>query len=51
MFLLTMHPHVIGHRSRIALLERLVAYMRAKPGVVFLTHEEAARWCREQAAA
>ena len=25
LFLLTMHPHVIGHRSRIALLDRLVA--------------------------
>ena len=24
MFLLTMHPHVIGHRSRIALLDRLI---------------------------
>jgi peptidoglycan/xylan/chitin deacetylase (PgdA/CDA1 family) len=49
MFLLTMHPHVIGHRSRIALLDRLVAHMHARPGVWFATHEEVARWCRDAA--
>ena len=26
LYLLTMHPHLIGHRSRVALLERLVQY-------------------------
>jgi hypothetical protein len=31
------------------LLDRLVAYMKAKPGVWFATHEEVARWCAEQA--
>jgi peptidoglycan/xylan/chitin deacetylase (PgdA/CDA1 family) len=51
MFLLTMHPHVIGHRSRIALLDRLVEYMKSKPGVWFGTHAEVAKWCKEQAAA
>jgi peptidoglycan/xylan/chitin deacetylase (PgdA/CDA1 family) len=49
LFLLTMHPHVIGHRSRISLLDRLVAYMKGRPGVWFGTHEEVARWCRDQA--
>lgn len=49
LFLLTMHPHVIGHRSRIALLDRLVAMMKATPGVWFGTHEDVARWCAEQA--
>lgn len=49
LFLLTMHPHVIGHRSRIALLDRLVAHMKATPGVWFATHEEVARWCAEEA--
>lgn len=48
LFLLTMHPHVTGHRSRIALLDRLVAYMKAQPGVWFGTHEEVARWCAQQ---
>jgi peptidoglycan-N-acetylglucosamine deacetylase len=49
LFLLTMHPHVIGHRSRIALLDRLVDYIRGRPGVWFGTHEEVARWCAQQA--
>jgi hypothetical protein len=48
-FLLTMHPHVIGHRSRIVLLDRLVDYMKGRPGVWFGTHEEVARWCAQQA--
>jgi peptidoglycan/xylan/chitin deacetylase (PgdA/CDA1 family) len=43
MFMLTMHPHVIGHRSRIVHLEKLVAYMKAKPGVWFATAEEIAK--------
>jgi peptidoglycan/xylan/chitin deacetylase (PgdA/CDA1 family) len=50
LFLLTMHPHVIGHRSRIALLDRLVARMKAAPGGVwFATHEEVARHCKAEA--
>jgi peptidoglycan/xylan/chitin deacetylase (PgdA/CDA1 family) len=49
LFLLTMHPHVIGHRSRIALLDRLVTLMKGTPGVWFGTHEEVARWCAQQA--
>jgi peptidoglycan/xylan/chitin deacetylase (PgdA/CDA1 family) len=49
LFLLTMHPHVIGHRSRIALLERLVEHMKARGGVWFATHEEVARWCATRA--
>jgi hypothetical protein len=47
MFLLTMHPHVIGHRSRIALLDRLIEHIRSRPGIWFATHEEVARWCRD----
>ena len=50
MFLLTMHPHVIGHRSRIALLDRLVTRMKKHPGVWFATHAQAAQWCRDNAA-
>jgi hypothetical protein len=33
LFLLTMHPFVTGHRSRLVALGRLVAYMQSKPGV------------------
>lgn len=43
MLMLTMHPHVIGHRSRIVHLEKLIAYMKAKPGVWFATAEEIAK--------
>ena len=51
LFLLTMHPHIIGHRSRIALLEELVRHMKGVPGVWFATHEEVARYCLAQASA
>jgi peptidoglycan/xylan/chitin deacetylase (PgdA/CDA1 family) len=44
MFILTMHPHVIGHRSRVAMLERLIRHMRSRPGVWFATHEEIAKF-------
>jgi peptidoglycan/xylan/chitin deacetylase (PgdA/CDA1 family) len=49
LFLLTMHPHIIGHRSRMAILETLVAHIKATPGVWFATHEEVARYCKEPA--
>ena len=49
MFILTMHPHVIGHRARIAMLDRLVTYMKSKPGVWFGTHEQIARYVKEKA--
>lgn len=49
MFLLTMHPHYIGHRSRIVILRELIEYIRSKPGVWFGTHREAAEWVKERA--
>jgi hypothetical protein len=49
MFILTMHPHVIGHRSRMAMLERLVTHMKSRPGVWFATHEQIARYVKDQA--
>jgi peptidoglycan/xylan/chitin deacetylase (PgdA/CDA1 family) len=49
MFILTMHPHVIGHRARIAMLDQLIVYMKTKPGVWFATHEQIARYVNEQA--
>ena len=42
LYLLTMHPHMMGHRSRAAMLERLIEYMKKKPGVWFATHEQIA---------
>ena len=48
-FILTMHPHVIGHRSRITVLEALIEHIRSHDDVWFATHEEIARHCLEQA--
>jgi peptidoglycan/xylan/chitin deacetylase (PgdA/CDA1 family) len=46
MFLLTMHPHIVGHRSRIVALERLIAHIKTKPGVWWGTHRQAAEHVR-----
>jgi peptidoglycan/xylan/chitin deacetylase (PgdA/CDA1 family) len=43
LFLLTMHPHVIGYRSRLFILEELIAYMRSTGSVWFATHAQVAR--------
>lgn len=48
MFLLTMHPHIIGHRSRLPLLDRLITRMKQHGGVWFATHAQAAQWCKDQ---
>jgi peptidoglycan/xylan/chitin deacetylase (PgdA/CDA1 family) len=51
MFLLTMHPHVIGHRSRIVALELLLAHIESKGAgkVWYASHGEAAEYVRRQA--
>jgi peptidoglycan/xylan/chitin deacetylase (PgdA/CDA1 family) len=49
MFMLTMHPHITGQRSRIRQLEELIVYMKSKPGVWFATAEEIAKYIRQQA--
>lgn len=49
MFLLTMHPHYIGHRSRIVALRELIDYIRTKDNVWFATHAEAATYVKEAA--
>jgi len=43
LFQVTMHPRISGHRSRAAMLEKLITYMRQRPGVWFATHEQVAR--------
>ena len=48
MFMLTMHPHVIGHRSRMKHLDELIAYMKSKPGVWFATAEQIATYVKQQ---
>ncbi len=47
MFLLTMHPHISGHRSRIIALEGLIHHIKAKGEVWFSTHADAALYVRE----
>ena len=50
-FVLTMHPHVIGHRSRIVALELLIDHVRAKGArsVWWATHGAAAEYVRREA--
>ena len=48
LFLLTMHPHVIGYRSRMFILEELIRHMQAKPGVWFATHRDVALHAKAQ---
>ncbi len=36
-FVLTMHPQIIGHHSRLSMVEKLIKHMRSKPGVNFTT--------------
>lgn len=42
MVVLTTHPHVSGHRSRVMQIEKLITYMKSKPGVWFGTLEQVA---------
>ena len=49
MFLLTMHPHIIGHRSRIPVLDMLIQYIRGHADVWFATHAEIAQYCKDNA--
>jgi peptidoglycan/xylan/chitin deacetylase (PgdA/CDA1 family) len=49
LYILTMHPHVAGHRSRIVMLDRLINHMKARPGVWFATHEQVANHVRASA--
>jgi peptidoglycan/xylan/chitin deacetylase (PgdA/CDA1 family) len=49
MFLLTMHPHHIGHRSRIWILDAIIAAAKAKSSVWFATHADIAAHCAKAA--
>ena len=45
-FQLTMHPHVIGYRSRIWILEELIRYIQGHEKVWFATHADIARYAK-----
>ena len=51
MFILTMHPHIVGHRSRIVALELLIAHIQSKGAgrVWWATHGEVAEYVRKEA--
>ncbi|MGW3158349.1 polysaccharide deacetylase family protein [Streptomyces sp. NPDC001089] len=41
-FQLTLHPHVIGHRSRLVILRELLDHIGARPHVWYATHAQVA---------
>ena len=49
MFVLTMHPHISGHRSRIVALELLIDHIQKKGNVWFATHRQAVEYVKQQA--
>ena len=49
MFLLTTHPHIIGRRSRIIILEELIAHIQTKGDVWFATHQQVAEYVKARA--
>jgi len=51
MFVLTMHPHISGHRSRVVALEQLIAHIQSKGAgkVWWTTHAGAAEYVRKEA--
>jgi len=49
LYVLTMHPHVIGHRSRIWILEEIVKMAKALPGTWIATHADIAAYCAAMA--
>ena len=55
LFQLTCHPHVIGYRSRIWILDELIRHAKAKGtsggsgGFWFGTHEQVVRWAKAHA--
>ena len=48
LFLLTMHPHVTGYRSRIWILEKLLAEITQRPDVWIATHAEIAAFVKTE---
>ncbi|MFV1876148.1 polysaccharide deacetylase family protein [Nioella sp.] len=46
---LTFHPFVIGYRSRIWILDQLIAHARSRGAVWFPTHAELAAWVSDPA--
>jgi peptidoglycan/xylan/chitin deacetylase (PgdA/CDA1 family) len=47
---ITCHPHIIGYRSRIWIIEELIRHAKARGDVWFATHADVARYAKENAA-
>jgi len=47
-FQLTMHPHVIGHRSRLVVLRELIDHIQGHQDVWYATHAQLAEACGPQ---
>lgn len=50
LFQVTMHPHIITHRSRVWIVDELIRHAKAAGDVWFATHAEIAAWARTHAA-
>jgi peptidoglycan/xylan/chitin deacetylase (PgdA/CDA1 family) len=48
-FQLTLHPHIIGYRSRLWILEELVRHIRGHERVWFATHADIVRYAKAHA--
>jgi peptidoglycan-N-acetylglucosamine deacetylase len=46
-FQLTCHPHIIGYRSRVWIIDELIRHAKSKGPVWFGTHADVASWARE----
>lgn len=47
LFQLTMHPHVIGYRSRFWILEELVKHIKSHKDIWFATHADVAAYAKQ----
>ncbi|KEQ06299.1 polysaccharide deacetylase family protein [Pseudorhizobium pelagicum] len=48
LFQVTLHPHHVGHRSRIFILEETIRLAQSKGDVWFCTHADLARYCADE---
>ncbi|HYZ39358.1 MAG TPA: polysaccharide deacetylase [Stellaceae bacterium] len=48
-FQLTMHPHIIGYRSRIWIIDEIIRHAKSRKGVWFGTHAEVVDWAKQHA--
>ena len=49
-FQLTLHPHIIGYRSRIWIVEEIIRHAQSRTNVWFATHAEVVQWATKHAA-